>query len=525
MSDAISGSVVSTPAAPEPQRHSQFLMDVPQAQRAQIASGMRWTVWLSAISLPFSYTTAILLARVSPEAIGTYGLLNVYIGIVLGLFYLGGDAVAIKFVPELEPQQRSSFLVTYYAVVCLATVPWIVAAALWPRGLHYLFGDQTNRGFEFFLIAIAPLCALTSLVGAALKSRLDIAWAQILIRLVTIGSFATYVALYFAARSFLAAEYAPIIWSTYLGLSAIAAGIGTWRLFGHSQHSIKWPTLRFVLPAGFWQYTLSLQQVSALSFVTQRLDAILILNFGGLSVLGKYVALVTLAESIRLVGKFFLDTLLPSLTNMIAARNLTAAENVFATHMRILFLVTTSATCGLILFAHPIEELFGRKYSGLASLTVILAYLIGISTPAGVGGILLSCMGKQQRGVWVMLVQTALYIAMFVTLWPRWQLKGAVIAYGTAAVFASLAGFVVAQFGLPFKASVIQEYSVFVLISTGAVLLSFFHPLGLLWGAIAWTFFVVLFLLFASYSYAECRNLFHFFVPVLSIARSIRRAT
>ena len=68
--------------------------------RGKIMVGMRWTLWLSVISIPFSYAITILLARCGPEVIGTYGLLTVYIGVVASLLYLGGDTVIIKFVPD-----------------------------------------------------------------------------------------------------------------------------------------------------------------------------------------------------------------------------------------------------------------------------------------------------------------------------------------------------------------------------------------------------------------------------------------
>ena len=112
----------------------ELLSEVPDAQRQLIISGMRWTVWLSVVAVPFSYGTMVILARTSPEAIGTYGLLGVYIGLSLGIFYLGGDAVAIKFIPELEYENRLSFLVSYFLVICLAVLPWIAAGAIWPQG-------------------------------------------------------------------------------------------------------------------------------------------------------------------------------------------------------------------------------------------------------------------------------------------------------------------------------------------------------------------------------------------------------
>ena len=514
MAEAIPSSPISKNSdANRVVRAAEMLADVPAEQRARIASGMRWTVWLSAISLPFSYATAILLARVSPETIGTYGLLNVYIGLVLGLFYLGGDAVAIKFVPELDPASRSSFLLSYYAVVCLATIPWVVGALIWPRGLHYLFGDQSSRQFQVFLIAISPLCALSSLVGAALKGRLEITWAQILIRVITLGSFGVYVTLYFADRSFLAANYTLIIWGTFLSLSTAAAIIGIWKLFGRGGAHVEWHPARWILPKGFWPYTLSLQQLSALGFFTQRIDALLVLNFGDLALLGKYVALVTLAESIRLISKFFLDALLPGLTNMVAANNMAAAADVFKTHLRILFLVTTAATCGLMLLARPFTELLGAKYAGLAPLIIVLAFLIGLSTPAGVSGILLSALGKQQRGVWVVLCQACLYVTLFLFFWRRWELFGAVLAYGIAWVIGNCALFIVARFSSPFPVHAAKDYAVFGAVSAITAASAWRINFGVAGGIAAWLVALFVFLAADRYSAREFADLIRFFLP------------
>jgi len=66
-----------------------LLSETPVDLRRRIVSGMRWTLWLSVLSVPFSYGTTILLARSGPQVLGTYGLLMVYIGLVASLFYLG----------------------------------------------------------------------------------------------------------------------------------------------------------------------------------------------------------------------------------------------------------------------------------------------------------------------------------------------------------------------------------------------------------------------------------------------------
>jgi O-antigen/teichoic acid export membrane protein len=491
-----------------------ILAHIPAVQRGRIVSGMRWTAWISLLGAPFGYAATILLARTSPEAIGTFGLLTVYIGIVLSLFYLGGDAVAIKFVPELDGEKRLCFLASYFLVVCLSVLPWLAASAIWPQKLHYLFGERSNPSFQLCLLALSPLPILASLLGAALKGMLEIVRAQILSRLTTILSFPLYAALFVFSRSTLAHSYTVIIFGCYMAASLLAVVLGArslWNLNGWRNH---WRRLRFFLPKGFWNYTLWLQQGSALGFFAARLDMILLVNFGGLALLGKYVAVITLAEATRLIGTYFIGTLLPSLTNTLAEGNLAGASAAFRIHMRILFVVCAAATCGLILLAHPITALLGNKYDGLAPLIMVIALFIGLCTPAGVGGTLLASFGKQRRGVYVVGGQIGLYLLLFALLWPRYGLIGAVLAYGVGWVISNAVLLVVARLSSPFAFSVLREYAVFTAISVSSVLISHWKTLGLGSGLMVWAVMVSLFPLLARYSLQECKALLHCFLPV-----------
>jgi O-antigen/teichoic acid export membrane protein len=505
MSKSMSGAAGAT---------AELMSAVPAEARVRIVSGMRLTVWLSAISLPFSYGSTILLARTGPEAVGTFGLLSVYIGAALGLFYLGGDAVAIKFIPELDSEKRLSFLVSYFLIACLAVLPWIIAAAIWPHKLHYLLGEQSSTSLQLLLIVLSPLTILASLVGAALKGMLEIGFAQMLSRLVTIASFLVYAGLFFFSRSTLVHSYPAVIWGTYLAFCALSAGLGFRHLWCLNGWRNNWRSLRFFLPRGFWPYTISLQQLSALSFFVGRFDVILVLNFGGLELLGKYVAIITLAESIRLISGFFLGTFLPSLTNTIAARNMAGASDVFHTHLRILFLVSTAASCGLMFLAHSITTLLGAKYTGVAPLIILIALFIGLCTPGGVGGMLLSSIGKQQYAVGVVLGQIALYFTLFVFLWPRWQLTGAVFAYGAGWVVSNAVLIAVARLNSPFPFSVIKEYVAFAFVATGSAFVAHWKVLSIGSGLLVWLIAVGLFVVLARYSFEECTKLLHCFIPL-----------
>ena len=61
---------------------------MPERQRHHIISGMRWTLWLSVLSAPCGYITTVLLARVDPAVVGTYGVLSLYIGLTSIFLFL-----------------------------------------------------------------------------------------------------------------------------------------------------------------------------------------------------------------------------------------------------------------------------------------------------------------------------------------------------------------------------------------------------------------------------------------------------
>jgi ribosomal protein S18 acetylase RimI-like enzyme len=275
-----------------------------------------------------------------------------------------------------------------------------------------------------------------------------------------------------------------------------------------------WRTLRFFLPRGFWSYTLSLEQQSAINFFSQRLDLILVLNFGGLKLLGSYVAIVVLGDVIRVAGRAFLDTLLPSLTNLLARRNLLAASQVLSLNLRILFLIYMAATCGLMFLAGPITGVLGARYVSLRVPFLLMALFFGLAAPGAVGGILLSSVGKQQRAVWIALGQVGLFTTLFLSLWPRWQLLGAVLATGISLLLANLVLLAVAKYSTPIRFPVGGDYAKFILVGSVAALAAMRSlPFGLAGDLLAWAGTVGVFLVWARYRSEELGQILHYFLP------------
>jgi len=479
---------------------------------------MRWTVWLSLLAAPFSYCTSVLLARAGPEVIGTFGILSVYLAFGTAFLYLGGDTVTIKFIPELASRDRLSFLFSYFLLICVAAIPWIVVAATWSGKLHFLFGSQISAVSQLLLLCFAPIPILLSLVIAALKGNLEFRSAQLAARFVTVGFFICLAVSYFGWRSELKAHPVIVIWSSYLALALLAALAGLARLFRLAGWRLGKNLLRIHFPRGFSRYVFATQQVGLLSFFINRLDYVLVLNFAGLALLGRYVAVVTLASVITMAAASFLDPMLPSLTNLIADHDFRAAAQVFSLQMRILFLVNAAATLGLILFAGPVTALLGSQYSRLAPALILCALSIGLAVPGSVGVLLLSSVGKQQRAVWVGLAQIALYILLFSSLWRKFNFLGAIVADGVSLLAANAALFLAGKFSAPFAISVRRPYVAFASLASGAACLQLFRPCHeVVLGLTLWCAAISLFLIFGGYRLPECMRLVRQFIPLQSV--------
>jgi O-antigen/teichoic acid export membrane protein len=502
--------------ADQPVLFSGMLISTSSELRTRIFVGMRWTVWMSILALPFSFGTNVVLARIGPEAIGTFGLLAVYISIVAAFLYLGGDSVIIKFIPELAPERRLPFLLSYMLIVGAALCLWLALFFKWPEQLRYLFGNKSSSSFYLLVLYLSPIYIVFSMIIAALKGLLEIRSAQSLLRGINIGSFCIYAVLFLFAHQSLTSHYTTWVWTIYLGITAVLAAVGLQRLF--SVRSFDWHSSRFhfFLPRGFWRYLFATQQLSLLGFFVGRLDYVLVLNFGNLKSLGQYATITMVALLIPQVNMYFLDSLLPSLTNLFANSDLPAASEIFGIYMRISFIVNTATTCALLLLSSVVLKIVGPQYSSLRVPLLVAILLIGIANPGAVGNILLSSVGKQQRAVYIAIVQFALYCFLFNLLWPLWHLLGAIVAYGSAICFSYLASLFVARRCVPIKISIVKEYAVFALVAILAASAAFFlkSPLSLL-AAPLWIFSMALFLLFAGYRGGEIRFLIRCFLPTL----------
>ncbi len=448
------------------------LPQLPAEHRGRLLSGMRWTVWLAALAMPFSALTTLVLGRISPAVLGTYGTLSVYVSFVGSFLFFGGETVVIHYIPACRGVERLRFAFTYLAITVASCLVWLVAATLFPPLIQDLVGHQNRAGFDLWLILLAPIQISFALIVASLKGMLELKWVQALNRSITILTALTYTLLAFFARSFLSGHYSLLIWLVYFLCTLLLAAFGLVRLLrlhaGDLRHAF-----RFFLPAGFWRYASATQQVSMTSFLMTRLDYILILNWAGVERLGQYVMVVTIAGVIGQINLLLLDSLFPSISNLVSAGNRAAAHDTLRMHLRVALAAEAAAAILIVCLAGQMGVFLGPRYSAVGSLIAVGTCFWALYSPLTTGGTLLAAVGRQRVASWIGLVQIAVFAALFVPLWRSFGLLGAVIATGAGALASNGALWLIAQRITGIRGGVGREYGSLAVcvISTTAIVL------------------------------------------------------
>ncbi len=486
------------------------LENVPAYQRDRILSGMRWSVWLSGLAILSGLATNLLLAHAGPKTIGCYGLLSVYIYLVSSFLYFGGDPVLVKFFPECRAKDRTTFLISYLALVFFFFMSVLVLTYCFPQLLRITLGHDTSDWHNFVLLCFAPVPIGFFAIVAALRGMLEISFAQMLAKLIAFLTFAAYGFVYLAHPRLLQNYPTPTVFGIYFAAAAAVAVAGAVRL----ARLCGLPGRRFYLPNGFWRYTFDLQQVSVVAFFSSRIDYVLILNIGGLAVLGKYVAIMAVAGAIPTINRPIADTLLPSLTNMLAADNEQGAAQVFMIHMRIVFLATVTVSSAMMVLAEPATRLMGARYHSLECAIIGMVMLEGIASPGAFGGTLLTSIGRQRLALWAGFLNVVVFSSLFFVLWHFWNLTGAVVAHGSALIMSNGILMLLALRASGVFPSVLSLWtkSALVLAGEGVVTL-FCYPLGVVNATLVLVSAPTIFLLSAQYKAGELKMLAATFIP------------
>ena len=289
----------------------------PEEVIVKSVSGAKWTIFLSTLGVPLGFATTIVLARISPEALGIYGLLAVLVTFTTTFILFGGINVLAKYLPEMEKRKQAFFLRSYAFVIYAFAAPIILIIYFYPQILATIFGQQIPQNFLNYFVVFVPIILLFSLLNYGLNGLLEIKTSSIIAQVLTFSNFLFFTFMYFFYRSFFSNNlwliifgfsillYCFLILLQYLALEkklrvspSHAAEIEVKATRRHDdvikqQGSISLSKLKlvkfsvpsFYLPVGFWSFVWFANLSTITFFIADRLDQLLAVHYFSISVL------------------------------------------------------------------------------------------------------------------------------------------------------------------------------------------------------------------------------------------------
>jgi O-antigen/teichoic acid export membrane protein len=394
----------------------------------QIDHGVHVTFLLSLVALPLSYLTQVILARTSPEAVGIYGAILLWVAAALCFCYFGSNSVLIKFLPEVSPDGHLPFLLSYSVLVLGCTLLGVLPFVFSPHLFQLLAGRQLDSSVVPPLLVIALLNVFQQVLISSLKGLLELALAQVLTRIITVGCFVSFGGFFFLARSWFRAHLFAAIAGVHIAFMALSLLLGAFsvlRKLKFSPHVLRWH-----LPDRFWHFTVLTEISSIVTFLYSRLDQVMVLFYGSITGLGIYFVLAQLAVAIQLISGFFLDGVLPALTNVLARVGTDAARSVYYEAARLNQVIITGCTLALLCFSRLVLGTFGPQYFNHWQTYLILVTFSGINSLGSLNAQLMTATGRVSLLLCCQISQVLVFLMLFGLLGGKQSLSMLALAQG-----------------------------------------------------------------------------------------------
>jgi O-antigen/teichoic acid export membrane protein len=338
---------------------------------------------------------------------------------------------------ELPPANRFSFLLANYALALLPLpflVGFVIAVPDVPR---LLIGPTADLPVLFHLILFTPAILLYFIATSALRGLMDTLFAQLLTRLVSVVTLLVYsYLLVFHAQSF-RQHYSLFVFLPYIAILLGASAVACFRLSGHLTFTTRW-TLEGALPGGFWVFALAMYASSALTFLNQRLDQILVARQLGVSTLGVYYLLLQLAEAPALLAGYLLEAITPAILAVAAAPRVQELHGLYDKAARYILLIKSVVGLVLITVASHLLPLLGSPYRSALPALLILFVSSSAASLVPLQNVLIAGLGKTNLSIIVQIARLATLPLLFGLLAPSGGLPGIALARGTASSLAAL---------------------------------------------------------------------------------------
>ena len=330
----------------------------------------KWMVITSVLSMLFSYVTNILLGNISPEVLGTYSAINVFIASLTTFVGMGGAVVLSNFIPKTESKEDRTRLLFTYSAISFAMYGVLTATILvFPELNMLLSGGLEGTPKYIALFIMAPIFVVKTVISYLLIAFLEARISNIMTKLYTF-LLAIVLLSFFVINEPLIEKYLIVIVflvNVVSDIFAIALGLGFLK-----KEKLLTKTTGFYVPAGFWLFSISTFLQALFSFLYKNADKMFLISLGDMGELGYYQALISILTLVEFIPSLLGNVNIPYFSNIIKLGEKREVEKSYERIEKYMLFFLVSCVLGVIALSDVALGMFGEDYLAYKYLLVIL---------------------------------------------------------------------------------------------------------------------------------------------------------
>ncbi|NOU89002.1 hypothetical protein GC102_25110 [Paenibacillus sp. LMG 31460] len=396
---------------------------------AKYRKGAKVVLYISILAIPMQLLTSMIISRISAEASGTLGLVELFYNAIITFFLFGGETAIVKLLSEIKEANNKKSFILYYIGVCLG---YFLIFAVVLRLLHIdiiklIIGSDSNTSLLMYMVGV--LIVIHNVLLSYQKEQEHFLSYSIGVKLFNVVTLFAIVYIY-ANRSsnidsifYYAMMIGYVIFIPYIIFKKIKFNISNIGEIRISEYK-------------FLKYAFFLHASTVVAFLFDRMDQMLLLNKLGVAAFGGYYLVVKIVNMVKLIPNIYTSTFYPLFCKHLKKDN---ASEMFNSLLSKNLLVIVPIISVVILNSKLIMQiLFGDAYLAYENVLKLFMIVIVIGAPGMILNNCLFALGKSKQYFIISSISVMAQLGAMFPLMAWLGVDGLVVARGGTTILVIL---------------------------------------------------------------------------------------
>lgn len=372
--------------------------------KGKALKSIKWMIITSVFSVFCSYASNILLGQVSPEILGIYSAVNVFISSLTTFVGMGGAVVLSNFFPKMDSDvQKTQLLHTYITISFMMYVVFAAVIVIFPETNVLLSGGLNGIAKWVALLIMAPIYIIMTIISYLLIALLEARISNIMSKLYTILLPVVLLLVYLVDKRLLESHLVLIIFCSVIVANILAIIMGITFI---KREKVIIRAKGFYLPKGFCFFSITTFLQALFSFLYKNADKMFLISLKDMGQLGYYQAIISIFTLVEFVPSLLGNVTIPYFSNILKVGNKKDVEKSYESIEKYMLFFLVSCIIGVISLSDIALNMFGKEYLDFKYLLIILLVAKCVSSLGFTNTPMMVVLEKN----WLRLINSALQI-------------------------------------------------------------------------------------------------------------------